>query len=421
MNKSLFAILHTWLFSYMIKAGFVLFDTDPFAPIMAQLDKLEANIKTQADKANEEIKNVGKESADTKTALENLGIKQRELADELLQIKQKQTAPASEEEGDASWGAQFVKAAKYDEFVKNGARGRVNIEVKNNNEVKNTVTNAIGNTFSERAGFVGGAFRTFTIEDLLTSIPTSSNAIEWVRENVFTNAAAETAEGAQKPQSSITFTQENTPVQTVAHWIKITKQLAQDNAALAAYINLRMVYGVNLRVEQQLLTGNGTSPNLKGLLAAGNFTAHGYTTASLTGLGLSATNRFDLIGKMIGDAALADYPADSIVMNTGDWWTMRLSKDAQGRYLLGDPSSIAPPTLFGLPVVASNAMAADQVLVGALRQASTLHNRAGVVVEMFDQDENNAQLNLITIRAERRLALTVERPAAIRAGDLTPA
>jgi hypothetical protein len=43
------------------------------------------------------------------------------------------------------------------------------------------------------------------------------------------------------------------------------------------------------------------------------------------------------------------------------------------------------------------------------------------VVDMFDQDENNAQLNLVTIRAERRLALTVEKPAAMIYGDLTPA
>lgn len=110
-----------------------------------------------------------------------------------------------------------------------------------------------------------GAFRVFTVEDLLTSIPTSANAIDWVRENVFTNSAAEAAEGAQIAQSSITFTAGTMPVQNAAHFIKITRQLAMDNAALAAYINRRMVYGVNLRVEGQLVAGNGTSPNLGGL------------------------------------------------------------------------------------------------------------------------------------------------------------
>lgn len=382
--------------------------------ILKALDSVESKLNAISSKADGEMATLGKVSADTKAAIETIGIEQRTLADRLLAIEQKGSS-MPEAKADESYGAQFVKSSGYEALMKNGAKGRANVELKN------TVTNAIANTFSERRpGIVEGAFRVFTIEDLLTAIPTSSNAIDWVKENVFTNAAAETAEGTAKPQSSITFSTGTMPVSTVAHWIKITRQLAMDNAALAAYINRRMVYGVNLRVEAQLVAGNGTAPNLSGLTNTGNFTAHGYTAASLTGAGL-LNNRFDLIGKMIGDAALADYPADAIVMNTADWWTMRLSKDSQGRYLLGDPGMSVPPTLYGLPVVASNAMTADTVLVGSLSQAATLHNREGIVVDMSDSDENNFQLNLITLRAERRLALTVEKPAAIRFGDLTPA
>ncbi len=416
MKKTLLGIIGDYLFAYMATLGFILFESDAvLEQINKSLDRIEADLKAKAEKADAEIKDLGKVSIDTKTALENIGIKQRELADELLALKQRQTAPGTEEKTDDSWGAQFIKSGEYTTFAGRGGKGRVSLELKN------TVTNAIGATFSARRdGIVGGAFREFTIEDLLVSIPTSSNAIDWVRENVFTNAAAERAEGIAKPQSDITFAQATMPVSTVAHWLKITKQLAADNAALAAYINTRMAYGVNLRVENQLIVGNGTAPNLSGLTNSGNFTAHGYTAASLSALGL-LNNRFDLIGKMVGDCALADYPADAIVLNTGDWWTMRLAKGSDGQYILGAPSLTVPPTLFGLPVVASNAMTADTVLVASLRQAATLHNREGVAVEMFDQDENNAQLNLVTIRAERRLALTVERPAAVRFGDLTPA
>ena len=382
--------------------------------ILKALEAVESKLGAMSTKAQGEIETLGKVSADTKSAIDNIGIEQRVLADRILAMEQKGSAQ-KETPTDESYGAQFVKSAGYEGLMRAGGAGRTRVELKN------TVTNAIGNTFSQRQpGIVEGAFRIFTIEDLLTSVPTSAPSIDWVRENVFTNAAAETAEGAQKPQSSITFTQASMPISTVAHWIKITKQLAADNAALAAYINRRMIYGVNLRVEQQLVAGNGTVPNISGFTNTGNFTAHGYTAASLTGAGL-LNNRFDLIGKMIGDCATADYPADAIVLNTADWWTMRLAKDTQNRYLLGDPGVSAPPTLFGLPVVASNAMTADTVLVGSLRQAATLHNREGVVVDLSDSDENNFQLNLITLRAERRLALTVEKPAAIRFGDLTPA
>lgn len=385
-------------------------------PVFIELDRIELALKATAEKGEAEIKHLGKQSVDTKSAIETLGIKQRELADQLLDIQQKATAEKDDVKTDDSWGAQFIKSADYGDFVKRGVKGRVSFEVKN------TITNTIGSTFSDRKpGLIDGAFRVFTIEDLLTAIPTSSNAIDWVRENVFTSAAAETAEGVIKPESSLTFAPATMPVATVAHWIKITRQLAADNASLAAYINTRMAYGVQLRVETQLISGNGVAPNLSGLTLAGNFTAHGYTSASLTALGLSPTNRFDLIGKMVGDCSLADYPADVIVLNTADWWTMRLIKGSDGQYMLGAPSMSVAPTLFGLPVVASNAMPSDNVLVGSLRQAATLHNREGLVIDISDQDTNNFQLNLLTIRAERRLALTVEKPAAVRYGDLTPA
>jgi HK97 family phage major capsid protein len=384
--------------------------------ILKALDSVETKLKSMSDKADAEMKDLGKVTTDTKNAIDALGVEQRTLADRLLQLEQKSSAQQDDTPKEESWGEQFVKAAGYGDFQKKGAqRGSFGVEVKN------TVTNAIANTFSERRpGIVDGAFRVFTIEDLLVSIPTSANAIDWIRENVFTNAAAETAEGTQLPQSSITFVPGTMPVATVGHFVKVTRQLAMDNAALVAYINRRMVYGVNLKVENQLVAGNGTQPNLNGLTNAGNFTAHGYTAASLTAAGLN-NNRFDLIGKMIGDCALADYPADVVILNTGDWWTLRLAKDGQGRYLLGDPGSNVVPMLFGRPVVASNAMVAGKVWVGSLSQAATLHTRAGIALDLSDSDENNFQLQLVTIRATRRLALTVEKPAAARYGDLVPA
>lgn len=382
---------------------------------MKALDAVDAKITAMATKADGEMKTLGQVSADTKTAIDAIGIEQRTLADRLLAVEQKASAQG-EAPADDSYGQQFVKNAEYATFQRKTSRGSIGLELKN------TVTNAIGNTFSERRPtLVTGAFREFTIEDLITSIPTSANAIDWVRENVFTNSAAEAAEGVQIAQSSITFTTGTMPVTNVAHFIKITRQLAMDNAALAAFINRRMVYGVNLRVENQLVAGDGVAPNLGGLTLAANRTAHGYTAASLAALGLSATNKLDLIGKMIGDCALADYPADVIILNTADWWTLRLSKDSQGRYLLGDPASSVTPMLFGRPVVASNAMTALNVWVGSLSQAATLHNREGIVVDMSDSDENNFQLGLVSVRAMRRLALTVEKPAAARYGLLTPA
>jgi HK97 family phage major capsid protein len=385
------------------------------AAIMKALESVETKMAVISEKSAAEMKDLGKVSIDTKTAIENIGIEQRTLADRLLQIEQKSTA-APEAVADESVGALFVKNEVHEKFKQ--AHGAMRVTA----EVKNTVTNAIGNTYSERRpNLVEGAFRVFTLEQLLTSIPASSGSIDYIRENVFTNAAAETAEGVTKPQSSITFEQKSMPVVSVAHWVKITRQLAMDNAALAAYINRRMIYGVNLKVENQIVAGTGVGQNISGFTAAGNFTAHGYSNASLTAMGLSPTNRFDLIGKMLGDCDLADCPADVVLLNTADWWTLRLAKDTTGRYLLGDPSLNIPPMIFGRPVVATNAMVAGSVWVGSLAQAATLHPRENVIISLSDSDGDNFVNGIITILADRRVALTVEKPAACRYGVLVPA
>lgn len=379
--------------------------------VMKAIGGIEAKLNAFSEKAGEEIKANGKVSSDTIAAIDSLGIKQREIADRLLAIEQKGVALVPELQGLEGWGQQFTKSDAYAAYVSGSAqKARV--------EVKNTVTNAIGNTFSDRKpGIVGGASRVLTLESMLTSLPTSSNAVDYVKESVFTNAAAETAEGVAKPESAVTTALVTEPVATVAHWIKISRQLAADNAALAAYINMRMVYGVNLRVENQIINGTGVAPNIAGFTKAGNFTAHGYTAAALG----TVNQRLKLIRKMIADAMGSDYPADTIVLNPADWAEIELLVDSQNRYLVGDPSAAAEPKLWGLPVVQSNALTADNVLVASLALSATFYNREGIVVELSDSDSDNFTKNLVTVRAERRCMLAVERPAAVRYGDLTPA
>jgi HK97 family phage major capsid protein len=391
--------------------------------IMKSLDSLEAKMTAFSEKAENEIKSVGDVSTETKNALDALALKQREFADEILALKQQGVEVGSQAPEIKGIGEQFVECDEYKQSLNRLIANHKGVNV--GLEVKNTITNAVGNTFSQRRpDLVGGAFREFTLEELLTTIPATSMAIDYVRETPpagFTNNAAERAEGTDKPESAIVFEPKTMHVSTVAHWLKISRQLAADNAALAAYINTRMIYGVNLRVENQLIAGDGAAPNISGFATAGNFTAHGYTNANLTGAGL-LNNRFDLIGKICGDLAAADYPADVIIVNPTDWWTMRLQKEAgSGAYIMGPPSAVVAPTLFGKRVVSSNAVTADTVFVMNIAQAATFYNREAVNVQLSDSDGDNFTKNLITVRAERRCALTVERPLAVRYGDLTPA
>ena len=382
--------------------------------ILKALDSVEAKLAAMSIKADGEAKTVGQISADTKTALDAIGTQQRELADRLNSIEQKATAQP-EQKGVSSWGEQFIKSANYGAF----AGGNLN---KLRVEVKNTLVGSDTNVAPQRnAGIVGGAFLPFAMEALLPSTTTSSNAIEFTKEASFTNSAAEAAEGAQKAESALTWSLVNMPVSTVAHWIKISKQLAADAPALAAYVNTRMRYGVNQKVDTQLVVGDGTAPNISGTYDTGNFTAHGYSNAAIAAIS-TTFKKLVLIRKVIADLYAAGYPADAIVLNPADWATIEIelftTAAGQTLYSVNDAGQAR---LFGLPVIQAIGMAADTFQVGRFSEAYMIYNREGVVVEMSDSDGDNFQKNLITLRAERRLALATEKPAAVRGGDLTPA
>jgi HK97 family phage major capsid protein len=380
--------------------------------VLKSLEKLEGTMAAMSAKADGELQTIGKVSADTKTVLDNLGVQQAELANRLMVLEQKGFTPPSSEKLDESWGAQVVKASAFGDFV--GGRTQ-----KARVEVKNTITGSDTTVAPDRRpGIVPGAFQTLTIESLLNSTTTNSNAIEFTKENVFTNNAAETAEGASKPESSLTWSLVNMPISTVAHWIKISRQVAMDNTLLAVYVNNRMRYGVQRKVETQLCVGDGVAPNISGIFDTGNFTAHGYANADLG----STLKKLVLLRKVIADSWSAGYPAEAILLNPADFATIEIEllTTAAGQVRVAvDQAGVM--RLWGVPVIQSVGVAADTFAVGAFSQAYTLYNREGVVVEMSESDSDNFTKNLITIRAERRLALATEVPGAIRAGDMTPA
>jgi len=380
--------------------------------VLKSLEKLEGTMAAMSAKADGELQTIGKVSADTKTALDNLGVEQAELANRLMVLEQKGFTPPSNEKLDESWGAQVVKASAFGDF----AGGRTQ---KARVEVKNTLTGSDTTVAPDRKpGIVPGAFQMLTIESLLNSTTTTSNAIEFTKENTFTNNAAEVAEGGSKPESALTWTLVNMPISTVAHWIKISRQLAMDNTALAAYVNNRMRYGIQRKVETQLVVGDGVAPNISGIFDTGNFTAHGFADADLG----STLKKLVLIRKMIAASWAAGYPAEAVLLNPADFATIEIEllTTAAGQVRVAvDQAGVM--RLWGVPVIQSVGVTADTVAVGAFSQAYTVYNREGVVVELSESDSDNFTKNLITIRAERRLALATEVPGAIRAGDLTPA
>jgi HK97 family phage major capsid protein len=125
----------------------------------------------------------------------------------------------------------------------------------------------------------------------------------------------------------------------------------------------------------------------------------------------------DTVRLAILQSEVAEFPNTGIVINTIDWGKIELTKDGEGRYIFANVQGNATPTLWGRPVVATNAMTIDKFLTGAFRLGAQVFDREDANVEVSTEDSDNFRKNLVTIRAEERLVLAVYRPQAFIYGD----
>lgn len=352
--------------------------------------------------------------------LKRLGDEQVKLARQMLELQQK--GIQGQKDTEVKTAGDMVVDTDHFKAFRDGSAQKARVELSETADKKaatNPITTPTGGIIQayRRPGILPGAFRPLTIEGLFPTLPISTNAFEYVQEkdSKFQNGAAFVAEGAQKPFGSTEFETKTGTIKTIAHLARVSKQLMADAPALVAYINQRLVYGIDLVVEDQLITGNGSGQNLSGILNTGNYTAHEAAKADLPA---KDATLFDLILFAKSKVERAFFRPNVILMNPLDWSKMLMMKNGSGDYYLGHPASVAPKTLWGLPVWTTQAMTAGKFLVGDFTQAATLWNRQGMTVEMFEQDSDNVQKNLVTIRAERRLGFGVERTAAMCGGDL---
>ena len=377
-------------------------------------------IMTGLDKIGERLTNLETDRVSAKAFAEKaqeLGAKQADLARELLEIRQKNEAVPAKAEA-KSVGDSFVADKAYTDFVSGAAtsaRAVITLNKGDSNSTPTTVgiTNPSLAATSLAPSFYAGVFGTPNvpqkIEPLIPHIAVTTDSVDYVTV-ADTIGAAGVAEAGAIPESKFTPTLAKANVVNVAHYTKITKQLADDAPALAAYINTKMLYGLQNKVESQIVNGNGTAPQLKGLLATNSYTD---ASAKLTG----AKNLFDLLLLLQGVAETAAYEPEALVLNPMTWAQLAMEKDSQGRYLLGGPGLAANKSVWGIPVVTSSAVPAGKFIFGNFTQTVTIYDRQQVAVEMTNTNEDDFTRYLYTIRASRRLALAVEVPAGIFAGD----
>jgi HK97 family phage major capsid protein len=259
-------------------------------------------------------------------------------------------------------------------------------------------------------GILPQLFRPLRVLDLIPTGTMDGNVLPYTQESG-NFLAAETVEGAAKPEDGVVYTDAAATAQTIAAWLKIRKQALADVPALQSIIDARLRYSVQRRLEGQVLNGNGTDPNIRGILATAGLGAVAYAAGQLAA---------DQVLRAMTTVLLADAQATGIVMNPLDWQDALLAKAAgDGHYYSGGPFSVTPAVMWGVPLVPSPVIPAGTVLVGDFAIGAQLFIREGVNVLLSDSDQDDFIKNKVTLLGEMRAALAVWRPSAFATVDLT--
>ncbi len=271
-------------------------------------------------------------------------------------------------------------------------------------ETKTLMTlSTINNPATRLPGIRPSAQEERTVGDLMLPGTTDNNAITYMEETTFTNNAAETAEGNAKPESALAFTERTDNVRKIATWIPATSELLADVRGIQSYIEGRLSFMVKRREELQLLVGDGTAPNISGILDRSGIQTQAKGTDPAPDAVYKAMTK-------IRSTAFAE--PDAAAFHPNDWQDIRLLRTADGIYIWGSPADAGPERIWGLPVRITSALTENTGLVGAFKPFSQIFRREGITITISTEHSTYFTENKVAILAEERLALAVYRPAA---------
>lgn len=252
-------------------------------------------------------------------------------------------------------------------------------------------------------GFVDAVTRPLQLLDIIPVGQTSQSAVVYMEETTRVHAAVEAAEGGAYAESQFAFTERTSPVRKITDSLPVTDEQLEDVAQMSSYINGRLTFGVRQRLDGQCLVGNAVGSNLRGIKNVAGIQTQAKAADPTMDAFYKAMTKIRLTGRAI--------PTHHLIHPT-DWQAIRLTRTADGIYILGNPADSGPERLWGLPVVQQDADAAGTGYVGSFQpawislfEARGIDVQIGYVGTQFTEGKR-------TVRADMRAALAVSRPAA---------
>lgn len=317
-----------------------------------------------------------------------------------------------------SVGQRFADSDEVRSWVAGGARGtspQTEVPMEFRAVTDTTTGQTSGGAFvnNQRLARVGMDFlnrRTYLL-DLLPTIPISTGTVEYVQDQSpladMANKAVEVTEGSAKPQAGITTAVISETAATIAAWVNITRQAAADSPQLMGYLDGRLRYSLKRRADGQAINGNGTPPNLRGLL-----NRSGILTYAPGG----AEARYVSIRHGIRVMEDNESVPEIIVLNPADAELFDLSNAAAaGLHAVSTDGGLAGPsprTAWGLQQVRSTAIAAGTAML-IDPMAVAVFDRQQVQAFMTDSHASNFTSNILTLLLETRLGLGLFDPKGV--------
>ena len=256
--------------------------------------------------------------------------------------------------------------------------------------------------------------RPIAVIDHIPMLPTSQAAIVYMEETTFTNNAAETAESTATTdadligEAALVLTERSKTVEWLPVFLPVTMQQMEDVEGISAYVDGRLTYMIQARLDLQALAGNGTTPNLEG-------------TENVTGIqaqALGADSIPDAIYKLFTSIRDDGFAEPSVCfIRAAKFQTVRLLKTADGLYIWGHPSEPGPFQMWGVPLVQTNAVTATKAIAGDYATYSALYTRRGITLDVSDSHQSYFTRGMLAIRAHMRVAMVHFRPKAF--GEVT--
>jgi HK97 family phage major capsid protein len=388
--------------------------------LSTDVTKASNELKGLMDLQADEIRKHGETSSQTATQVKQAEEKllklegdMKGITETINEFKKQQGRPDYTPAGERkSIGERFIESEQYKTAVAQGMKSTAAFEAKSfyTKDIDSAPANGglLTSTYIYPQ-IVAAPDKQLRLRDMLNTQPTNSPSIEYLEESGFVNAAATIAEKVIAPQSDITFEQKTAAVRTIAHFIPATQNILDDAPMLRNYIDNRLLMGLDLTIEAQILFGSGTNEDLLGLMTHTG-------TQNIGGMEAGVT-RIDHIRHAITRSRVAGYPVNSIVLHPEDWEAIEIAKGTDGHYIFTSVNDGGQMRLFRTPVIESTSMTVGSFLTGNLGYACQLLDREQNNVRVSDSHADYFTRRMVAIMAACRLAMPIYRPEALVKGS----